>query len=73
MLCCRRRRLVAIGTHDLSTIRGPFTYEARAPQDIRFRPLNKEKEYTAEELMEVYSVRIQTHWGPLETGNRCES
>lgn len=24
---CRRRTLVAIGTHDLGTIEGPFTYE----------------------------------------------
>ena len=24
---CRRRTLVAIGTHDLDTIEGPFTYE----------------------------------------------
>lgn len=23
---CRRRTLVAIGTHDLDTIQGPFTY-----------------------------------------------
>ena len=28
---CRQRTLVAIGTHDLSTIQGPFTYEALPP------------------------------------------
>jgi phenylalanyl-tRNA synthetase beta chain len=53
---CRRRQLVAIGTHDLDTIEGPFRYEARSPKDIKFIPLNKEKEYTAEELMTVYEV-----------------
>ncbi|ESK96117.1 phenylalanyl-trna beta subunit [Moniliophthora roreri MCA 2997] len=51
---CRRRQLVAIGTHDLDTLKGPFRYEARPPKDIKFKPLNKDKEYTAEELMTVY-------------------
>ena len=36
---CRRRSLVAIGTHDLDTIEGPFTYEALPPKDINFVPL----------------------------------
>jgi phenylalanyl-tRNA synthetase beta chain len=36
---CRRRTLVAIGTHDLDSIQGPFTYEARAPESFRFVPL----------------------------------
>lgn len=26
---CRRRTLVAIGTHDLDTVEGPFTYNVR--------------------------------------------
>ncbi|KAI5123442.1 hypothetical protein M0805_006147 [Coniferiporia weirii] len=51
---CRRRQLVAIGTHDLDTLVPPFRYEARPPRDIKFVPLNKDKEYTAEELMTVY-------------------
>ncbi|KAE9397119.1 phenylalanyl-tRNA synthetase subunit beta [Gymnopus androsaceus JB14] len=51
---CRRRQLVAIGTHDLDTLKGPFRYEARAPKDIKFAPLNKDKAYTAEELMTLY-------------------
>ncbi|KAF9019237.1 phenylalanyl-tRNA synthetase [Hymenopellis radicata] len=51
---CRRRQLVAIGTHDLDTLQGPFRYEARPPKDIKFAPLNKDTEYTAEELMTVY-------------------
>lgn len=36
---CRKRSLVAIGTHDLDTITGPFVYGADKPQDITFRPL----------------------------------
>jgi len=47
----RQRTLVAIGTHDLDTLQGPFTYEARRPENIRFAPLNQEKEYDGHELM----------------------
>lgn len=51
----RKRSLVAIGTHDLDTIEGPFTYEALPPTQIKFKPLNQTKEYTAVELMDMYS------------------
>ncbi|KAI6091809.1 phenylalanyl-tRNA synthetase beta chain [Hypoxylon rubiginosum] len=50
----RQRTLVAIGTHDLDTIKGPFTYEARPPQDISFVPLNQTKKMNGEELMAFY-------------------
>eukprot|EP00873_Tetraselmis_striata_P019778 jgi/Tetstr1/440042/TSEL_028401.t1 len=53
---CRQRSLVAIGTHDLSKLQGPFTYEARPPQDIRFCPLKQTREFTAAELMEFYQA-----------------
>ncbi|KAL4624747.1 phenylalanine-tRNA ligase beta subunit [Arapaima gigas] len=51
---CRKRTLVAIGTHDLDTISGVFTYTAKPPNDILFKPLNQTKEYTAIELMNLY-------------------
>lgn len=51
---CRKRTLVAIGTHDLDTLEGPFTYEALAPCQIKFVPLKQEKEFRADELMEYY-------------------
>jgi phenylalanyl-tRNA synthetase beta chain len=51
---CRRRTLVAIGTHDLDTVEGPFSYEALPPKDIVFKPLNQEVEMNAVELMEFY-------------------
>lgn len=54
---CRKRTLVAIGTHDLDTIQGPFVYDALPPRDIKFKALNQQKEMTAPELMELYSVR----------------
>ncbi|KAI0487680.1 phenylalanyl-tRNA synthetase [Xylaria cf. heliscus] len=47
----RQRTLVAIGTHDLDTVQGPFTYEARQPENVRFRPLNQQKEMDGNELM----------------------
>lgn len=35
---CRKRSLVAIGTHDLDTLKGPFTYEALPPEARPLRP-----------------------------------
>ncbi|EFO22258.1 phenylalanyl-tRNA synthetase [Loa loa] len=52
---CRKRTLVAIGTHDLDTVQGPFYYGAEKPAELRFRPLNQTTEYTAEEMMVLYS------------------
>lgn len=51
---CRNRTLVAIGTHDFDTVTPPFTYEALAPKDVKFVPLNQTKELNGEELMEFY-------------------
>lgn len=55
---CRKRTLVAIGTHDLDMIQGPFVYDALPPNEIKFKALNQSKEMTAPELMELYSVSI---------------
>lgn len=51
---CRNRTLVAIGTHDLDTLTPPFTYEALAPKEVEFVPLNQTKKMNGEELMEFY-------------------
>ncbi|XP_010566717.1 PREDICTED: phenylalanine--tRNA ligase beta subunit [Haliaeetus leucocephalus] len=56
---CRRRALVAIGTHDLDTISGPFTFTAKAPSEIKFKPLNQSQEYTASQIMDLY--RTDSH------------
>ena len=32
---------MSIGTHDLDTVEGPFTYEALPPEQIKFKPLNQ--------------------------------
>lgn len=46
--------MVAIGTHDLDHIQGPFTYEALPPKEICFIALNQEKALNAQELFENY-------------------
>ena len=54
---CKRRELVAIGTHDLAKLKGPFTYEAQPPSDIRFVPLKpaeQDREFAADELLDYY-------------------
>lgn len=51
---CRKRTLVAIGTHDLDTVEGPFSYEAIPPTEISFAPLRHTEEYTGLGLMELY-------------------
>lgn len=55
---CRKRTLVAIGTHDLDTIQGPFIYDALPPEDIKFKALNQTEIYSATKLMDIYSVNI---------------
>jgi len=56
---CRKRTLASIGTHDLSTIKGPFTYEALDPKDINFVPLKETKSMNGHELMEHLSQHQQ--------------
>ncbi|GLT99829.1 hypothetical protein SLE2022_172420 [Rubroshorea leprosula] len=56
---CRRRTLVAIGTHDLDKLEGPFTYEALPPSEINFVPLKQVKNFRADELMEFYKSDLK--------------
>ena len=51
---CRHRTLVAIGTHDLDTLQGPFSYEALPPEKIVFTPLKQTQDFDAKSLMEHY-------------------
>ncbi|KPM07210.1 phenylalanine-tRNA ligase beta subunit-like protein [Sarcoptes scabiei] len=52
---CRKRTLVAIGTHDLDTIKGPFYYDAKQPEQIEFIPLKQTKKFNSKELLDYYS------------------
>lgn len=53
---CRKRTLVAIGTHDLDVIHSPFYYRALTPESINFVPLTEDngKTYNGLELMNFY-------------------
>jgi phenylalanyl-tRNA synthetase beta chain len=62
---CSKRTLVAIGTHDLDTIEGPFSYEALPPKDIRFVPLKHTQEYDGAGIMALYEVRCPCTALPL--------
>ena len=55
----RKRQLVAIGTHDLGTLQGPFVYEALPPDEIVFKPLNCSKTCNGHEVMELLSDHPQ--------------
>ena len=48
------RTLVAIGTHDLSTIQGPFSYEAHPPRGHRVYPAEADPLVQRQGLMEHY-------------------
>ena len=52
----RQRTLCSVGTHDLDTLQGPFTYEALPPKDIKFVPLNQKASMNGEQLMKFYEV-----------------
>jgi len=52
----RQRTLVSIGTHDLDTLEGPFTYEALPPKDINFIPLNQTRKMNGDQLMQFYET-----------------
>jgi phenylalanyl-tRNA synthetase beta chain len=52
---CRKRTLVAIGTHDLDSLSGTtFTYEALPPTEIEFVPLSQTQAFRADKLMDFY-------------------
>ncbi|AFN82852.1 phenylalanyl-tRNA synthetase subunit beta [Encephalitozoon romaleae SJ-2008] len=46
----RNRTLVSMGTHDLDKIQGPVFYKSEVPDKIIFKPLNGDKEMSAQEL-----------------------
>lgn len=53
---CRKRSYVAIGTHDLDTIEGPFRYVALPPNEINFVPLTEDngRSFSGKELLDFY-------------------
>jgi phenylalanyl-tRNA synthetase beta chain len=47
---------VSIGTHDLDSIEGPFSYEALPPSAIQFVPLDKDVSVDGNGIMTMYEV-----------------
>ena len=56
---CRNRTLVAMGTHDLDSIQGPFYYRALPKDSFKFTPLNQTKEMTGGEIVDFYNTPEQ--------------
>mmetsp|Transcript_19300 Transcript_19300/g.24904 ORF Transcript_19300/g.24904 Transcript_19300/m.24904 type:complete len:640 (-) Transcript_19300:40-1959(-) len=55
---CRQRTLVAIGTHDLDSVKAPFFYDAREPKDIKFVPLTPADKgaFVSSDLLKFYET-----------------
>ena len=56
---CRRRQFASMGTHDLSKIQGPITYEALPPKDIVFRALKQTEAMDANALFDVFRSDVK--------------
>lgn len=66
---CRRRSLVAIGTHDADTVRGPLRYGAEDPAGIRFVPLAGDAELDGHGVVALYERDAQLKkYTPLLAG-----
>lgn len=50
---CRQRTLVTMGTHDLDTVKGPFTFKAKSPSEIVFKALKQTEEMNGFKLIET--------------------
>jgi phenylalanyl-tRNA synthetase beta chain len=48
----RRRKKAAIGIYPMENIQGNITFTALEPKEIKFRPLESEKEMSAQEILE---------------------
>ncbi len=58
---CRQRTLVAIGTHDMDTVKGPFSYDARPGETFEFVPLTHSstgESFTGKALLEHYETEV---------------
>ena len=50
----KQRVLVSMGTHDLDKIQGPFEFTAEPVSELKFIPLNLDKEMTGNEVLEHF-------------------
>lgn len=47
----RKRTIFSIGTHDLDAVKPDFVYDALAPEEIHFTPLNRQQEVDGNGMM----------------------
>ncbi len=50
----RDRKKASIGVHNLDAVEPPFSYVTRAPNEIKFVPLDKTEEMTPQEVLEKH-------------------
>jgi len=53
---CRRRKKAAIGIYPLEHIEWPVRYDALAPSEIKFMPLDANREMTASQILGVHAA-----------------
>lgn len=58
----RRRDKIAIGLHDLSQVKPPFTYKAVEPQQVSFKPLEYNDEIHLEEILDEHEKGKEYAW-----------
>ncbi|KAJ1607099.1 phenylalanyl-tRNA synthetase beta chain [Cryptosporidium canis] len=56
---CRKRSLVSIGTHDLDKVEGPFFYDARPYDEVKFVPLIGTTEVNGRQLLDLLGKHQQ--------------
>lgn len=61
----RSRKLVSMGIHDLDKIKSPFYYKQLSPDQIKFKPLNEEKEITCNEMKDFFKKKKIGKYLPL--------
>lgn len=58
----RRRDKIAIGLHDLDSVKPPFTYKAVEPEQVSFKPLEYDKEIHLEEILDEHDKGQEYAW-----------
>ncbi len=53
---CRNRKKAAIGIYPFDKIKCPIKYKALKPEEIKFRPLESDKEMTAKQVLEKHQI-----------------
>lgn len=58
----RKRDKLAIGLHDLSAVKPPFTYKAVEPEQVSFKPLEYDRDMQLGEILEEHEKGQEYSW-----------